>query len=147
MADDKSTTQALREQFAPDRVEKKLQEVVEERPKARFLLDFAIVGKALLAAIVVAGLLWLIFNPQLAGIALVVVFLGVWLGMAQAGYDRRRETRDARDDADPDASGYEGDRGEVEAEREQEGDAKDEDDQPSSRNGSSPDRETAGSSN
>src|SRR5687768_8818416 len=39
MADDKSNSQALREQFAPDRVEKKLQEVVEERPKARFLLD------------------------------------------------------------------------------------------------------------
>ena len=125
--DDQSSTRALREEFSPDRVEKKLQEVVEERPKARHLLDFSIVGKALLAAVVVALLLWLIFSPQLAGIALVVVFLGAWLGMAQLSYDRRRETREARasddeddEDAKPDPSGYEGDRGEVEAEREQE---------------------------
>jgi hypothetical protein len=146
--DEKSTTQALREEFSPDRVEQKLQEVVEERPKARHLLDFSIVGKALLAAVVVAVLLWLIFSPQLAGIALVVVFLGAWLGMAQLSYDRRRETRDASaDDADddedakPDPSGYEGDRGEVEAEREQEGDREDE----QSSNGSASDRRTADS--
>lgn len=116
-AEDKSTTQALRDEMSPARIEQKLQDVVEERPKARHLLDFSIVGKALLAAVVVALLLWLIFSPQLAGIALIVVFLGAWLGLAQRSYDQRRETRDAGEDAKPDESGYEGDRGEVEAER------------------------------
>ena len=124
---------ALREDLKPDRLEEKLQEVIEERPKTKHLLDFSIVGKALLAAVVTALVLWLIFSPQLAAIALVVVFVGVWLGMAQLSYDKRRETRDSRS-AEPGESGYEGDRGEVEAEREQEGDAP-------SRNGSAPARE------
>ena len=102
--DDRSTTQALRDELSPDRVEKKLQEVVEERPKAKHLLDFAIVGKAVLIAVVVALLLWLIFSPQLAGIALIVVFLGAWLGLAQLSYDRRRKTRDTREDDGDDDS-------------------------------------------
>src|SRR3712207_1516240 len=102
-------------------MEQKLQEVVEERPKARHLLDFSIVAKALVAAVVVAAILWLLVNAQLAAIALVVVFIGGWLLMAQLSYDRRRETRDAGS-AEPDESGYQGDRGEIEAEREQEGD-------------------------
>lgn len=137
MSDKQSKTEALREEFAPDRVEKKLQEVMEERPKARHLLDFSIVFKALAAAVVVAALVWLIFSAQIAGVALIVVFLGTWLGMAQLRYDRRRETRDARDpDAEPKPSGYAADRGEVEAEQEQEGQAGD-DDEPSAGNGSS----------
>ena len=125
--------QALREDLAPARMEEKLSEVIEERPKAKHLLDFTIVGKAVLAAVVVALILWLIFSPQLAAIALVLVFLGTWLGLAQLSYDRRRPTREA-DSAEPEPSGYEGDRGEVEAEREQEGETE-------SRNGSAPDRD------
>ena len=67
-------------------------------------------------------------------------------GLAQLSYDRRRDTSDPdAEDAKPDPSGYEGDRGEVEAQREQEGDADDDDDsdgEPAqSRNGSAPHRE------
>jgi hypothetical protein len=141
---------ALKDDLSADKVERKLQEVVEERPKARFLLDFSIVAKALVAAVVVAGVLWLLVSAQIAALALVVVFVGGWLLLAQLSYDRRRETRDARSPA-PDESGYEGDRGEVEAEREQEGDraqardgAEGDDDaggEGPSRNGSAPDRE------
>ena len=123
---------ALREDLKPEKMEQKLQEVIEERPKARHLLDLSIVGKALLAAVVTALVLWLIFSPQLAAIALVVVFIGAWLLMAQLSYDKRRETLDSR--SEPDESGYEGDRGEVEAEKEQEGGA-------TSSNGSAPARE------
>lgn len=138
MSDDRNPgigdqARALRDEFKPDRVEEKLQEVIEERPKTKHLLDFSIVGKAVLAAVVTALILWIIFSPQLAAIALVAVFVGTWLVMAQLSYDRRRETRDTRS-PEPEPSGYEGDRGEVEAEREQEGDAP-------SRNGSDPDRE------
>lgn len=137
---------ALKEDLAPDRVERKLQDVIEERPKARFLLDFSIVAKALVAAVVVAGLLWLLASAQVAAIALVVVFVGGWLLLAQVTYDRRRETRDARS-PDPGDGGYEGDRGEVEAEREQEGgrdQAEDEDEQDGaaqSRNGTASERQ------
>ena len=155
MSDEKDTglreqARAMRKDLAPDRIEDKLAEVIEERPKAKYLLDFSIVGKAVLAAVVVAALLLLI-SPKLAAIALVVVFLGTWLILAQVGYDRRRETRDpdADPDAEPDESGYAADRGEVEAEQEQEGQAEDDDDEssspdePESRNGSAPEREPA----
>lgn len=135
---------ALKEDLSPAKVEQKLEQVVEERPKTRHLLDFTIVAKALVAAVVVAALLWLLVNPQLAAIALVVVFIGGWLLMAQLSYDRRRETRDAS--AEPDESGYEGDRGEVEAQHEQEGGdgegAEDEGgDEGPSRNGADPHRQ------
>jgi hypothetical protein len=129
---------ALKDDMSPGRVEEKLQEVVDERPKVRFLLDFSIVGMALAAAVVVAALLWLLVNAQLAAVALVVVFIGAWLLIAQVSHDRRRETRDARS-PEPDSSGYEGDRGEVEAEREQQDD--DEGGDPPSRNGSAPERQ------
>jgi hypothetical protein len=139
---------ALRDDLRPSNLDEKLQEKVEERPKTRHLLDFAIVGKALLAAAIVALILGLIFSPRLAAVALVVVFFGTWLGLAQLSYDRRRQTSDPdAEDVEPDPSGYQGDRGEVEAEREQEGDAADDDgsgseDEPAqSRNGSAPDRE------
>ena len=127
---------ALREDLAPGKIEEKLEAVVEERPKTRHLLDFSIVGKAVLIAAVVALIVWLVIGPKLAAIALVVVFVGTWLGMANMSYERRRTTKDA-DSPEPDESGYEGDRGEVEAEREQEGDRSEE----RSRNGSAPDRQ------
>ncbi|HEX8646966.1 MAG TPA: hypothetical protein VF715_08680 [Thermoleophilaceae bacterium] len=131
---------ALKDDLSPDKVEGKLQEVVRERPKARFLLDFSIVAKALVAAVVIAGLLWLLVGPRLAAVALVVVFVGGWLLMAQLGYDRRRDTHEAGS-PEPDESGYEGDRGEVEAQREQQGDEGGEGGEGPSRNGSAPDRQ------
>src|SRR5918992_5039620 len=69
-------TKALREEFAPSRVSAKLEEVAEERPKVQHLLDFSIVGKALLAAVVVAAILFFLLGAAFAAIALVVVFLG-----------------------------------------------------------------------
>jgi len=100
----RENARALREEMSPAKIDRKLEEAVEERPKARYLLDFTIVGKAVLAAVVVALILWLIFSPQLAALALVVVFLGTWLGLAQMSYERRRTTRDARSDADTPAA-------------------------------------------
>ena len=134
---------ALREDFAPEKINQKLEEVARERPKTRHLLDFSIVGKALVAAVVVALLLLLLVSAQVAAIALVVVFLGGWLLGAQLSYDRRRETHEAererersdepdgrREDEpragkEPDDGAYQADRGEVEAEQEQEGEAGD----------------------
>ena len=147
---------AVRDDFAPSKLNDRLEEVLEERPKARRLLDFSIVGKALLAAVVVALVLALLVSPKIAAIALVVIFVGGWLLGAQLSYDQRRETKDARaedgdgdgaddggeeDDAparqaesrraEPDDEEYEGDRGEAEADQEQEGKASGNGDDPS----------------
>jgi hypothetical protein len=139
MSDEKSPgfgeqARALRDEVAPGKLEQKLEEVIEERPKAKHLLDFTIVGKALLAAVVVALLLWLIIGPRIAAVALVVVFIGAWLGLAQTSYDRRRDTRDTRE---PGASDDSGDEPESKASDEPDGA------EAPSRNGSAPDREPA----
>jgi hypothetical protein len=134
---------ALREDLSPERLNKRLEEVIEERPKTRYVLDYGIFGKALLAAVVVALVLWLVVGAAAAAIGLVVVFFGGWLLGAQVSYDRRRGTRDVRESDDdgeseedtaparqaearaPDADSgddgpsYQGNRGEVEAEQEQ----------------------------
>jgi Flp pilus assembly protein TadB len=100
---------ALREDLSPAKLNAKLEEVIEERPKTAHLLDFKIVGQALLAAAVVALILWLLIGPKIAALALVVVFLGVWLIGAQMSYDRRRQTRDVRKgDGDGDGDGGDG---------------------------------------
>ena len=135
---------ALRDDLAPSKMEEKLEAAVEERPTARHLLDFSIVGKALLIAAVVAAIVWLLIGPRLAAVVLLVLFIGGWILMAQRSADRRRETHDARasdDDADPEPgdSGYEGDRGEIEAEQEQQGEDDEQREAPS-RNGSTPDK-------
>ena len=139
---------ALREDMSPSKLNAKLEEVIEERPKTAHLLDFNIVGRALLAAVVIAVILGLLVSWPIAAVALVVVFFGGWLLGAQLSYDRRRPTRDVRDDEDKEESGgstgsgaeeddspsrqaearspsgdsdeYQGDRGEAEAEQEQE---------------------------
>jgi hypothetical protein len=110
---------ALREEMSPRRLNEKLEETIEERPKTRFLLDFKLVGIALAAAVVIALILIPLAGAPVAAIALVVVFFGGWLGSAQILYDRRRPTRDpdaedeeeeeetpaARSDEDEDESG------------------------------------------
>jgi Flp pilus assembly protein TadB len=88
---------ALREDLSPSKLNEKLEGVIEERPKTAHLLDFKVVGQALLAAAIVALLLLVLVNAQIAALALVVVFLAAWLIGAQLSYDRRRQTRDARE--------------------------------------------------
>ena len=148
---------AVREDLAPSKLNARLEEVIDERPKTRHLLDFSIVGKALLAAVVVALVLWILLSAQIAAFALVIVFVAGWLIGAQVSYDRRRGTRDVREDdgdeagddgaeeedapprqaesrkPDADSDEYAADRGEAEAEQEQEGKG--------ARNGTDPQRE------
>lgn len=142
MADDRSPSageqaRALKDDLSPAKLNAKLEDVIEERPKTAHLLDFRIVGRALLVAVVVAIVLALLVSPPIAAIALVVIFFGGWLIGAQVSYDRRRETRDVREDPSakaeeddspprqveartPDSDEYQADRGELEAEQEQE---------------------------
>jgi Flp pilus assembly protein TadB len=95
---------ALKEDLAPSRLEGQLQDAVSERPMVRHLLATDIVVKAVAAAVVVALILWLLISAQIAAIALVAVFFATWLTLARISYDRRRETRDTRDDAEPDSA-------------------------------------------
>ncbi|HEX8054248.1 MAG TPA: hypothetical protein VF517_14755 [Thermoleophilaceae bacterium] len=95
---------ALREDLSPAKLNAKLEEVIEERPKTAHLLDFRIVGQALLAAAIVALILLVLIGPKIGALALVVVFAGAWLLGAQLSYDRRRQTRDARADDGAEAS-------------------------------------------
>lgn len=94
---------ALKDEFSPARLEETLENAVSERPMMRHLLAFDTVLKALGAAIVVALLLMVIASAKVAAIALVLVFFVAWLGLARLSYDRRRETRDARDAPDDDS--------------------------------------------
>ena len=108
---------ALKEEFSPARLSESLEEAASERPMMRHLLAWDTVLKALAAAVIVA-LILLLISTKVAAIALVVVFFGAWLGLARLSYDRRRDTQDARGDADRD----DGD------DRDRDGDAKRDDD-------------------
>ena len=103
---------ALKDEFHPRKLEESLEGVMEERPAARRMLDFDVVLKAVAIAAVVALLLWLLIGPKIAAVALVLVFVGAWYGLARLDYERRRPTRDVgADDGDARATGP-GDEGE-----------------------------------
>ena len=68
-------------------------------PRRRGLLRYLI-----LLLVVLALILWLVLSARIAAIALVVVFFATWLTLARTSYDRRRETRDSRDDGEPSAA-------------------------------------------
>jgi Flp pilus assembly protein TadB len=100
---------ALREDLAPARLKRELEEALEEQPMARQLLSIEIVLRAAAVAAVVALLLWLIVGARAAAIALVVVFLGTWLVWSRVSYDRRRRTQPADGEESEDDRKSEGD--------------------------------------
>jgi Flp pilus assembly protein TadB len=93
----------LREDVSRENIESKLQDVVNERPVAKYLLDMGIVLRALLvAAIICLILVWI--SPKAAAFFLVVGFLAAWAILAVREYNRRRPTTpadgDDKDDED-----------------------------------------------
>jgi Flp pilus assembly protein TadB len=97
---------ALKEDWAPGRLEDTLEEAVSDRPMVKHLLDFGLILRAVAIAALVTLVLLLVASAAIAAIGLVVVFFGSWLLLARLSYDQRRETRDAGDDGDaePDAA-------------------------------------------
>jgi Flp pilus assembly protein TadB len=91
---------ALKEDFSPSRLADSLEDAASDRPMVPHLLAFDTVLKALAAAVVVALILMLLTSAKVAAVALVLVFFGAWLGLARLSYDRRRDTRDAREAGD-----------------------------------------------
>ncbi|MEA2375961.1 MAG: hypothetical protein QOD53_2424 [Thermoleophilaceae bacterium] len=91
----------LRSEFSPDKLNESLEEAVKERPLLDHLLDLGIVAQAVAIGVIGALILWLLIGPGAAAVALVVLFLGSWYGLAQRSYDKRRPTQPA-DDEDED---------------------------------------------
>jgi Flp pilus assembly protein TadB len=71
----------------------KLEAVVKDRPALRHVLDLRIVTRAVVAAVLVAMIVWLLIGPATAAVALLLVYFGTWLLLARVEYDRRRETQ------------------------------------------------------
>lgn len=90
----------LREEFSPSKLNESLEEKVRERPLLDHLLDLAVVGRAVIIAVVVALIAYLLLGPVAAAILLVLVFFGTWYGLANRSYEQRRETQPANGDDD-----------------------------------------------
>ena len=76
-----------------ERLNQRLENVVEERPALWHVLDLQIVTRAVVAALISAMIVWLLIGPAAAAVVLLLVFFGGWLMLARVSYDRRRETR------------------------------------------------------
>lgn len=87
----------LKREFSTAKLSETLDEAVKERPLLDHLLDIGIVLRAVAIGVIGALILWLLIGPGAAAVALVVLFLGSWYGLAQRSYDQRRPTRPAHD--------------------------------------------------
>ena len=90
----------LKREFSTAKLSESLDEAVKERPLLDHLLDMGIVLRAVAIGAIGALILWLLIGPGAAAVALVVLFLGSWYGLAQRSYDQRRPTRPAHDPDD-----------------------------------------------
>jgi Flp pilus assembly protein TadB len=89
---------SVRQEASRERIEGRIDEAVNERPLARYLLDMGIVVRALAIAVVACVVVWLLLSAKIAALVLVVGFFGAWLGLASSRYNRRKPTKPA--DAD-----------------------------------------------
>ena len=82
----------LREDLSRDKIEGRLHEAVNERPLARHLLDMGLVLRAILIAVVVTLIAWLLLGPKLAALLLVISFGAAWFILGNRQYNRRKQT-------------------------------------------------------
>jgi Flp pilus assembly protein TadB len=83
----------IRSDVSREKLEKRVDEAVKERPLMRHLLDMRIVVRALLIAAVLTLIVALLFSPKLAALVLVVSFGAAWYGLANRQYNQRRPTK------------------------------------------------------
>jgi hypothetical protein len=100
----REVTQSMR----PSEVNPKLEEAVQNQPLLSHLLSIRPIAIALAAGAVVAAILFFLIAPMVAGIGLLVVFFGTWVGIAALDYgkadEERQRRRDERDDDEDDES-------------------------------------------
>jgi len=89
---EQSVGEGMREMLAPGNVNERLEEAVDERPLIKHLLDFGIVGRALLIAAVLTIIALILFSPMIAGIVLILSFFASWVLLAVRSYEKRRPT-------------------------------------------------------
>ena len=106
MAENTEMREGAREMLSPRGANERLEEAVAERPLARHLLDFKIVGRAVLIAAVLTIVCAILFSPILGAVVLVLSFFASWILLAARSYEQRRPTvregerHEARDDED-----------------------------------------------
>ena len=94
----------MRESVSRDRIESKLEDVIEEKPAARSFLELRPVLFAAGIALVLALIVLLLFSAKLAALVLVLAFGLAWVALSRRDYEQRRPTRDANADADAQAA-------------------------------------------
>ena len=78
----------VKDHVRPSEINPKLEEAVQNQPLLPHLLSFRVVGIAVAAGLVVALLLFLLLSPLMAGVGLILVFFGTWIGLAMRDYAR-----------------------------------------------------------
>lgn len=94
----RESADSMRHEMSREKVDRRLDDALSKQPILKHALEFPVVGRAVLIAAVVALVLGLLASPQIAAIALVLVFLGSWLALATRSYERRRKTLAAQED-------------------------------------------------
>ena len=88
---DTSLREGVREvtdQVRPSEINPKLEEAVQNQPLLPHLLSFRALGIGLVAGLVVAVVLFLLMSPMVAGLGLILVFFGTWIGLAMYHYGK-----------------------------------------------------------
>jgi hypothetical protein len=89
----------------PSEINPKLEEAVQNQPLLPHLLAVRPIAIALAAGAVVAAILFFLIAPMVAGIGLLLVFFGTWIGLAARDYgkadkERQRKRDEKSDDED-----------------------------------------------
>lgn len=84
----------VRESVSRDKLEQRLENVVEERPAARSFLEPRPIAYAVGIAAVLTLIVALLLSVQLAALVLVLSFFASWAVLSRRHYDKRRPTRD-----------------------------------------------------
>lgn len=84
----------MRESVRRDNLERKLEDVVEERPAARSFLEPRPILMALGIAAVLTLIVALLMSVKLAAVVLVLSFFAAWAILSRRNYDARRPTKD-----------------------------------------------------
>jgi hypothetical protein len=85
----------VRDQARPSEINPKLEEAIQNQPLLPHLLSFDVVLKALAAGAVVALLLFLLLSPMFAGVGLLLVFFGTWIGLSVVSYGKAEDRKAA----------------------------------------------------
>ena len=91
------------QQMRPSEINPKLEEAVQNQPLLSHLLKVRPIAIALAAGAVVAVILFFLVAPMVAGLGLLLVFFGTWIGLAARDYAKADEERQRKRDEEDEA--------------------------------------------